>query len=184
MNDALPLSVPLDLGSVTEPRVQNVTPSPEVRSRIAAWAGLDSLDSLNADIRVTRVGDAFYTYEGRVSADVTQSCVISLEPVRSHIEREFSRRYQLVRKRRGEPAAEDGVIGEGENEVEVVVDPVIDLAGPLLEELSLAIDPYPRVPGAVFAAPEDEAPAKENPFAVLKQLTAPAGKGGRKTRKS
>ena len=45
-----------------------------------------------------------------------------------------------------------------------------DLAAPLLEELSLAIDPYPKEEGEVFAAEDDPAAKPESPFAVLKQL--------------
>jgi len=44
------------------------------------------------------------------------------------------------------------------------------VAGPLLEELSLALDPYPKAPGAVFGAPAEESDASENPFAVLEKL--------------
>ncbi len=48
---------------------------------------------------------------------------------------------------------------------------VIDLAAPVLEELSLSLDPYPRKAGVEFAPPE-EAPARspDNPFAVLGKL--------------
>jgi hypothetical protein len=48
---------------------------------------------------------------------------------------------------------------------------IVDLAAPLLEELSLSLDPYPRKAGVQFAPPE-EAPAEEpnNPFAVLGKL--------------
>jgi len=45
-----------------------------------------------------------------------------------------------------------------------------DLAAPLVEELVLAIDPYPRAPGVEFAPPEDGEQAPESPFAVLKGL--------------
>jgi len=45
-----------------------------------------------------------------------------------------------------------------------------DLAGPLLEELSLAIDPYPRAPGVTFESPADETRSAEGPFAALKSL--------------
>jgi hypothetical protein len=44
------------------------------------------------------------------------------------------------------------------------------LAAPLLEEVSLALDPYPKAPGAAFEVlPEPIEPA-ENPFAVLEAL--------------
>ena len=48
--------------------------------------------------------------------------------------------------------------------------PRYDLAAPLLEELSLALDPYPRAPGEDFKAPEQPGGEIPNPFAVLKKL--------------
>ncbi len=45
-----------------------------------------------------------------------------------------------------------------------------DLAAPLLEEFSLAIDPYPRAPGVAFDAPATTEDPPENPFAVLGKL--------------
>ena len=50
--------------------------------------------------------------------------------------------------------------------------PHVDLAAPLLEELTLALDPYPRAPGVAFAALKDEAAPTANPFAVLAKLKA------------
>ena len=45
-----------------------------------------------------------------------------------------------------------------------------DVAAPLLEELVLAIDPYPRAPGVEFETPQEPAETRENPFAALKSL--------------
>jgi len=45
-----------------------------------------------------------------------------------------------------------------------------DLAAPLLEEFSLAIDPYPRAPGVAFEPPKDSEAKREGPFAALKAL--------------
>ena len=45
-----------------------------------------------------------------------------------------------------------------------------DLAAPALEEYSLALDPYPRAPGAEFSSPDGTSDARDNPFAVLKAL--------------
>ena len=46
-----------------------------------------------------------------------------------------------------------------------------DLAGPLLEEFVLALDPYPRAPGGGISAPPKAADDRpESPFAVLKGL--------------
>ena len=45
-----------------------------------------------------------------------------------------------------------------------------DLAGPLIEEFVLGVDPYPRAPGVEFEVPGDKTEAPESPFAVLKGL--------------
>jgi hypothetical protein len=45
-----------------------------------------------------------------------------------------------------------------------------DLAAPLLEELVLALDPYPRALGVVFESPIAGELEPESPFAVLKAL--------------
>jgi hypothetical protein len=51
----------------------------------------------------------------------------------------------------------------------------------VLEELNLALDPYPRAPGVTFEAPKDEPKAAESPFAVLAKLkTVPPGKPKRR----
>ena len=49
-----------------------------------------------------------------------------------------------------------------------------DLAVPVLEELVLAIDPYPRASGVAFEAPQDDADSPVHPFAALKQLKKPS----------
>ena len=45
-----------------------------------------------------------------------------------------------------------------------------DLAGPLLEEFVLEIEPYPRAEGVAYVPPDDPGDKPENPFAALKGL--------------
>jgi hypothetical protein len=46
-----------------------------------------------------------------------------------------------------------------------------------LEELSLALDPYPKAPGAAFEVPPEPPAPADNPFAVLEALKrAPAAR--------
>ena len=54
---------------------------------------------------------------------------------------------------------------EGPDEIE---DGAVDLAAYVVEHLFLALDPYPRKPGAVFEPPAAE--AEPSPFDVLKSL--------------
>jgi hypothetical protein len=46
----------------------------------------------------------------------------------------------------------------------------LDLAGPVLEEFVLSLDPYPRRPGVEFAPESPDSAPRESPFAVLKGL--------------
>jgi uncharacterized metal-binding protein YceD (DUF177 family) len=184
MPESLPLTSTFDLGTVTEPQFVTLAPSAETRARIAKWAGLEDLPSLRAELRLSRAGDDFYIYDAKLEADLVQSCVVTLDPVPNHIERSFTRRFRIVRRRRGQPDISQDELPEDGDEVETVTHPVIDLAVPVLEELSLATDPYPRAPGAVFVDPVEDQDKAANPFAVLKGLSSGAGRKPVKSRKS
>ena len=149
-------------------------PTPEERADLARWVDVDSLDALNGVVHLKRLGVGHFSYEASFSADVVQACVVTLVPVRSHIEREFQRIYQVVNARSTGPVKRaidlPSDVFKIDEEPEVLSSPVLDIAAPVLEELALAIDPYPRAPGVAFQPPADDKGAKESPFAVLKQL--------------
>ena len=133
-------------------------------------------------MRLSRIGPDTYSYDAHFEADVVQQCVVTLEPVRSHIARDVQRRFRIKavpRKRKMVPVE----LLSDDDEIELVDGSMIDLAAPLLEELSLGIDPYPRAPGVNFATPPEDKPPLENPFAVLEKLKpAPARKPKAKRR--
>ena len=82
---------------------------------------------------------------GRLEADVVQSCVVTFEPVPAKIEAEFDRLFS----RDVPEEALDEVEIDAEAELpEPLVDGRLDLGEILAEELSLALDPYPRSPEA------------------------------------
>jgi uncharacterized metal-binding protein YceD (DUF177 family) len=60
-----------------------------------------------------------------------------------------------------------------DDEPELIEGTSIDLAAPVLEELSLALDPYPRAPGVAFESPKQEKAPADSPFAVLESLKTP-----------
>jgi uncharacterized metal-binding protein YceD (DUF177 family) len=180
-----PYSVRFDLGSLSQAREISLTPPAEIREKIAAWAEISGLQSLTATLRLSRLSDGFYAYDGRLEADVVQPCVVTLEPVASHIDREFARRYRVLPARRGKVqfSAEDAVVDPEDDETETIQSPFIDLAAPVLEEFSLGLDPYPRAPGAVYDGPEEVPEPEEHPFAVLEQLKTPPKTRGKSARK-
>jgi uncharacterized metal-binding protein YceD (DUF177 family) len=118
--------------------------------------------------------------EGRVTADIVQTCVVTLVPVEQHIDEPFSVRF--VRPGSPEldelmkPHAEIVVDPTAEDPPEVLDGPTLDLGAVVEEAFVLAIDPYPRAPGAALpaeASDTEDAPA--SPFAVLASLKG--GKG-------
>ncbi|CAN5350868.1 DUF177 domain-containing protein [soil metagenome] len=150
------------------------------RKALADAYRLVAVNGLSANLIVMQSQRGSLVAEGRVTADILQSCVVSLEPVAQHIDESFSVRFVPA----DSPEAAKPKAG-----AEVVVDPTrpdppeimdgsgIDV-GALVEEIfALAIDPYPRAPGAALPADLDEAPeeGKTSPFAVLSKV--PPGKG-------
>ncbi len=160
-----------DLGSLSNAGAEiAIEPTDEERAAIARWAEIIGVESFRAKITLERPAPDRFSYAAHLAADIVQSCVVTLDPVRSHIEREVIRELHLVPRRRGTGAAQTLTLDDSEDDTPEDIDnPRYDLAAPLLEEFSLAIDPYPRAPGMVFESPED-GQRPPSPFAVLKTL--------------
>jgi uncharacterized metal-binding protein YceD (DUF177 family) len=181
MNGSSPYTVPFDLGALAgKPVEKEIGPDADMRARIAEWLEILHLDSLAAHIRLSRRGEYHYVYEAHYTADAVQACVVTLDPVKSHIEGSFNREFMVESRpaasRKGREAGNHEIGNIEEDEPEILGSQVLDLAAPVLEELSLALDPYPRAPGAAFAAVEDS-PSRDSPFAALGALKLKPGPG-------
>ncbi len=96
---------------------------------------------------------------GRLAARVQQVCVVSLDVFEADIDEAFRVRFvpEGTQEEDGDPESDDELPYSGA---------VIDLGEAAAEQLALALDPYPRKPGA--ALPEEEpATAAIHPFAAL-----------------
>lgn len=133
--------------------------------KIDDWSGTAWLrrtaDGLGVALRVT------------FTANVIQSCVVTLEPVCSRVQHSFTNLY-LPEER--VDAAEDGEDGElivdidGDDFPEILRDDGVDIGEAIVEQFALILDPYPKGSGAASdrSADTDGAPEEENPFAMLK----------------
>lgn len=154
---------------------------------LARRFGLESLDRLSATVTLTRVSGGQVRLVGRLSAGLAQNCVVSLEPVAQTVEEEFSLFYAEPVEAADAWDARDGKGGQirgGEVDVglddeaspEPLTDGCIDIGEAVAQQLALALDPYPRAPGAelhaVDADDRTEA-APPNPFGVLEGLGKP-----------
>ena len=156
-----------------EERVLEIDVSPQERAALAARFALLSLDRLAATVRVKRVErSANIRLSARFVADVVQSCVATLEPVASTIEESVELLFAPLPQ--GASEANVFVSPTGEDTPEPLVGEEIDVGEVVAEHLALALDPYPRRPGAVaeFTDPdaEREGGAANGPFAALRDL--------------
>jgi uncharacterized metal-binding protein YceD (DUF177 family) len=185
MRTQFPYSVTFDLNTLSDRVVElSIEPGPSERAAIAEWLDAAGIEALTASVRLKRLGEDRFRYEARYCADVVQRCVVTLDPVHSHLEAEFAREYRIgsalpVRKAR---LARSHVIADlNEEDVEELDGPVLDIAAPLIEEIGLALDPYPRAPGAAFAAAGTDVESEtvtrgDNPFAILSRLKETSSK--------
>lgn len=152
--------------------IEKLEASEEERLALAKRLGLKSLDALTATIRLEPLAHGeFIRATGRLAAQVTQSCSVTLAPVVSHIEESFERTYTFDAAEEQATGLEIELEPEGEEPPDPIVDGTVDLGELVVEELCLAIDPFPRAPGAVFdAAAAGVAEKRDNPFAVLAKL--------------
>ena len=144
------------------------------RAALAGVAGIRALPRLDASFDVVRQG-AGLRVTGEVAATVEQTCVVTLEPMTSELHEPID--LAFVPPSAGEPTDEsaDDIDPGADDETEVLVDGVADLGATAAEFLLLAIDPYPRNPGAVFEAPKSDEPGA-HPFAALAALKKPPDK--------
>jgi uncharacterized metal-binding protein YceD (DUF177 family) len=142
------------------------------RDAVAAFAGVQGISRLEARFDVARYRGEGLHVSGEVSAAVDQRCVVTLEPMTSEIVEPID--LVFLPPGLGASAAIGGEADASADEPETLIDGAVDLGAIATEFLILGIDPYPRKPDAVFAAPAAEGHA-DNPFAVLAALKEPHG---------
>lgn len=164
-----------------KPAVQTITADEQARTALARRLGVDALDALSATLTITPVTGGAIEVTGALQADITQTCVVTLDPLQSHIEDQvegwFTDREKTVSFAK---ARQDRETKKGHVEVEMLeesadpedmLDGHIDLGELVTQHLSLAINPYPHKEGAAYESGDDK-PLKsgQNPFESLKTL--------------
>jgi len=140
-----------------------------IRAAIAAIAGVRGLPRLAATFDVVRQGSGLKV-TGEIVATVEQTCVVSLEPMTSELREPVDLAFVPPRDDAQPEESEEEIDPDATDEPEMLVDGVADLGAAATEFLLLAIDPYPRKPGAVFEAPPAPEDPGAHPFAALAAL--------------
>lgn len=160
--------MPFDLG-----------PTPEEAAAIARLMGARGVRKMRFSGRLVPGPGGAWDLDAALGATVTQTCVVSLEPVVTRIDTPVHRRFvpDLAPDRSEVTVA---FLENGEDEIDPLGER-IDLGRVALEALALGLPAYPRRPGAaldplIVAPPDAEAPTEADvkPFAALAVLR---GKG-------
>ena len=142
------------------------------RVGLAKRLGLVALDRLEASVTAAKRG-AGAAVRIQFSADVVQSCVVTLEPLRAKIEDCVDLLYRPENTEKSPAAGErrEVVVGlDDDDSYEPLTGGTIDLGAAVAEHLALTIDPYRRKPDATLEPAGAEAEAADRPFAALADL--------------
>ena len=167
----LEFSFPVDVSQLPPTgRDYEITANDTERKRIADRLDLLEVKKLTATINVGPALGGFVEANGTLQADVVQRCIVTLDPVPATIVEKFQERYS----RGPQPKVEDLDLSNDDELLDYLSGETLDLGELAVEQLALFLDPYPRVPGAVFQGPPMQEPASDlgrvSPFAVLAKL--------------
>ncbi len=158
-----------------------ITADEAARIALARRLNIAGLTSLKADLTVQPTAGGVFEVTGRFSAALTQTCVVSGDPIDTSIEESvegwFTDREKMLSfaKARQERDTKKGHVEvemlDEREDPEEMVNGHIDLGELVAQHLSLAINPYPHKEGVSFDLGDDQ-PLKraENPFEALKTL--------------
>ena len=126
------------------------------RAALAKLNNLPAIASLKANLRLTRAGRGAVRVRGEVLAEVTQTCVVTLEPIEALVREEVDVRFAEPARKSAGGALNVADRSElldlgGEDPPDEIVNGRIDLGALAAEFLALGLDPYPRKPGAEAA---------------------------------
>lgn len=177
-----------------------LTPDGDEARALAERFDLVALDALTALVKLRRVrGGGYVAVEGSFEARVTQTCVVTLDPVENAVADGFAVTFGPIGD--AKPMIREIDVAADDEEPEPIDGPDIDIGELVAQHLALALDPFPRGPEAdAFAARHgvtpvaDEEPAgasplgepdappkRPNPFLVLEGGAAMAKRDRKRT---
>lgn len=149
------------------------------RAAVATYLGVSEISDLRTDLRVTPLSGERFRARGTVAATLSQESVVSLEPVEQTIEEPFSVEFwppdALRRIAREDDEPED--VSLEDEPPEPIEENRLSIGRLTCELLSVAVDPFPRMPGEEFRETGAADNESFNPFSALKKLRQ-EGSGG------
>jgi uncharacterized metal-binding protein YceD (DUF177 family) len=159
-----------------EGQVVTVEANPAEREKLASFYKLPTIAALTATLRLDPWGQGGARVTGAVHGELTQVCVVSLEPFPATVDEELDVRFapETAANSRSTAIEETQTFSlADEDEPDPVIDGKIDLGALAAEFFALGLDHYPRKPGAVLDEERTSSEPTNSPFAALGQLDKP-----------
>lgn len=179
-------SVLVDAQTVTSnPQKLRIAATEAERKALAQRLDLAVISSLSADVTLHRERGNIIHVNGLMKANITQHCVMTMDPVQTQIEETFEgwyadqERIVMLAKARHDRLgrlvdSEVPILDESEDP-EPLVNGMIDIGELVVQNLSLALDQFPRrrgleeqEPVEVVVGPQEGEALRRNPFEALK----------------
>lgn len=166
-----PLHRPIDVRALSRTgHREMIEASAKERAALARANDLVSVARFSAELVAMPWGDDGVRLSGRVTAEVVQSCVVTLDPVPARLDEPFDATFVPE----GSPLVRDPTEGEilidaeAEDAPETFAPPMLDAGAVVAEFFTLGLDPYPRAPDAEL--PPGASDERVSPFAALAAL--------------
>lgn len=135
------------------------------REALAEAHGLVSVDKFRAELLVAAWKRNGVKVSGHVEADITQECVVTLDPLQARIDETVEGLFLPEDSKLGRLGFEGGgeihIDAEGPDSPEIFSGDTIDVGALAEEFFGLGIDPYPRKSGAALPGTAEDAAAAQ-----------------------
>jgi hypothetical protein len=144
------------------------------RDALAAEHDLLSVENYRAELVVAPWKRNGVKVSGRVEADITQACIVTLDPVAAHIDEPVEALFLPEQSKLGregfEGSGEIILDADGPDSPETFSGDTIDVGALAEQFFGLAIDPYPRKPGASLDVAGEDQPEESEFQKKLRSL--------------
>lgn len=168
----------------TQPKKISLAPEKDEKDKIAERLDLKALEDLEVNLSLQRVGGGnIVKVEGVLNADVIQQCVVSLEPVKKTVQKEFDAYYtnpeeavpfsSASKKLKMRDEHDEVPMMDEWEDPEWMDDGAIDLGELVVQHLSLGLEDFPKKEGQHFEEGDEAemlrqpSDTRRNPFAAL-----------------
>lgn len=166
--ETAPFSYLIEPAQIRDAREIRITASVDERLLVAESLGLAQLDHLEALLTIRPWRRHGLRIDGDLTAGVGQICSVTMDPIQTEISERLEERLYPEAREKGPRSPEAVIDFEATDDYESFAGETVDLGALIVEYLSLAIDPYPKIPGAAVEPEPTEIELRPpSPFASL-----------------